>query len=77
LVKKLREPVSKWYDKLVGQNGQEYHERLIFSELFKELQLTDKDSVLDLGCGQGVLAVNFKWHSILWCGCIWQSHFIC
>ncbi len=50
------QPVTKWYDKLVGDQGQEYHERLILPELFKHLQLSEDDALLDVGCGQGILA---------------------
>lgn len=50
------QPVSKWYDKLVGQTGQEYHERLIIPALLQVADFQTGDSVLDVGCGQGVLA---------------------
>lgn len=51
------ESSSKWYDNSVGQQGHYYHENIILPKLFKLLDLKGA-KVLDLGCGQGILARN-------------------
>ncbi|MEM8727229.1 MAG: class I SAM-dependent methyltransferase [Chlamydiota bacterium] len=48
--------VGKWYDELVSKNGHAYHERVIFPALKKWYAFKKTDAVLDLGCGQGILA---------------------
>lgn len=56
------EPKTSWeksshgYQKLVGQGGHYYHEHVIIPGVLKLLNLKDTDRVLDLACGQGVLA---------------------
>lgn len=46
--------VGKWYGKVVGKEGHFYHREVIFPHLLKSLE--GAESVLDLACGQGVLA---------------------
>lgn len=46
--------VAPWYNKLVGNSGHYYHERVIFPSLKKLYQPKNGDHVLDVGCGQGV-----------------------
>lgn len=48
--------VAPWYNKLVGDEGHYYHEHLIIPNSLRLLNLKTNDSILDLGCGQGVLA---------------------
>jgi ubiquinone/menaquinone biosynthesis C-methylase UbiE len=48
--------VHNWYNQLVGLKGHYYHQHVIFPHLLKHLNLKKNISVLDLGCGQGVLA---------------------
>jgi len=48
--------VGKWYDQLVSKEGHYYHEEVIFPNLLKWQTFQKSDSLLDLGCGQGVLA---------------------
>ncbi len=48
--------VSDWYDKLVGEHGHYYHQKIILPNVVKILSDRQAKSVLDLGCGQGVLA---------------------
>lgn len=48
--------IGDWYDQLVGEVGHHYHQHVIFPKLAAGWQPTDKTRVLDLGCGQGVLA---------------------
>jgi ubiquinone/menaquinone biosynthesis C-methylase UbiE len=49
------EYVSKWYDGMVGESGSIHHEYII-PIVMKNLSLRTGGDVLDLGCGQGVLA---------------------
>lgn len=48
--------VAPWYNQLVGADGHYYHEHVILPNVLRLLSLSEKDSLLDLGCGQGVLA---------------------
>lgn len=48
--------VSKWYNKSVGNKGHHYHQNVVLPGILPLLGLKAHDSLLDLGCGQGVLA---------------------
>ncbi len=48
--------VSPWYNKLVGSDGHYYHEHVVIPGVLRLLDLKPEDSLLDLGCGQGILA---------------------
>lgn len=50
--------VSKWYNKAVGDEGHYYHQHIIMPNLKRILKLKEKESLLDLACGQGVLERN-------------------
>jgi len=50
--------VSKWYNKAVGEEGHYYHQHIIMPNLKRILKLKEKESLLDLACGQGVLERN-------------------
>ncbi len=50
------ESSHKWYDCLVGEKGHYYHEHIVLPNSLKLLSLKSGDSLLDLGCGQGVLS---------------------
>lgn len=50
------EPVKEWYDQSVGVDGHYYHRQIILPMLLKAWSLKPGDSVLDLACGQGILA---------------------
>jgi len=52
------EKVDLWYDHLVGKEGHYYHKHVIFPALFPLLELNrfQDPALLDLACGQGVLA---------------------
>jgi ubiquinone/menaquinone biosynthesis C-methylase UbiE len=52
------EKAKDWYDSLVGAEGQYYHRELIIPNLLKlwNLAAIPHPKVLDLGCGQGILA---------------------
>lgn len=48
--------VSSWYDRSVGEKGNYYHQEVILPNIIRLLNLKPTDRLLDLGCGQGVLA---------------------
>ncbi len=52
------EPVSEWYNKVVGATGHYYHENVILPKLSKILSEANPSSLLDLACGQGILSRN-------------------
>ncbi len=50
------EHVGKWYNTLVTKKGHYYHKTIILPALLNWLSLKKGDAILDLACGQGVLA---------------------
>ena len=50
------DPVAAWYDKLVGESGSDYHRHLILPAALRLLDARSGESVIDVCCGQGVLA---------------------
>lgn len=50
------EGVEKWYGSLVGKEGHYYHKQVILPKLLPLLDLDANSKLLDLACGQGVLA---------------------
>ena len=52
------ETSSEWYDKIVGKEGHYYHQQVILPNILRLLNIASSPSprILDLGCGQGVLA---------------------
>jgi SAM-dependent methyltransferase len=46
---------SRWYDALVGDRGQYYHEHVIIPGALRLLDLKADSRLLDIGCGQGIL----------------------
>lgn len=50
------EPVEGWYDKIVGEKGHYYHQKIVLPGVLKLLNLSPTASLLDLACGQGILA---------------------
>ncbi len=46
---------DRWYGELVGEKGHHYHQAVILLNVLRLLDLKGK-SLLDLGCGSGVLA---------------------
>lgn len=52
------ENVGKWYNKSVGEKGHYFHENIILPKILKLMNLKQvkQPSVLDLACGQGILA---------------------
>ncbi|MEO8582081.1 MAG: methyltransferase domain-containing protein [Patescibacteria group bacterium] len=47
--------VSHWYSDLVGESGHYFHQHLILPNVMKLLDLKPTDSLVDLGCGDGVM----------------------
>ncbi len=50
------QPASQWYNKLVGKSGHYHHQQIIIPGVLRLLNILDNGSLLDLACGQGVLA---------------------
>ena len=50
------DPVAAWYDKLVGETGSDYHRHVILPAALGLLEPRPGESVVDVCCGQGVLA---------------------
>jgi ubiquinone/menaquinone biosynthesis C-methylase UbiE len=55
-------PVAKWYTGIVGDSGHFFHQNVILPGVKKLLDPKPDESVLDVGCGQGVYArtLHFK-----------------
>ena len=49
-------PVAKWYSGIVGDTGHYFHEHVIFPRLKSLLDPKGGETILDVGCGQGVYA---------------------
>ncbi len=49
---------SKWYSKIVSDKGHYYHQKIVIPSTLRLLDLKPGDSLLDLACGQGILARN-------------------
>ncbi len=47
--------VAAWYDELVGEEGSEFHKRIVLPGAVRLLAVKAGDRVLDVACGQGVL----------------------
>lgn len=48
--------VKKWYNNLVGTDGHYYHKHIVLPGVLRLLNVSKESRVLDMGCGQGVLA---------------------
>lgn len=48
------EKSSKWYKKIVGDEGHYFHQAIIFPRLRKLIDFSKINSALDLACGQGI-----------------------
>lgn len=48
--------VGGWYDKIVGKSGHYYHQKIILPNSLRLLQLKKGERLVDIGCGQGILA---------------------
>lgn len=56
--------VGKWYNQSVGESGHYYHQSVILPNVLKLLNFSQNQpaSLLDLGCGQGVLGRHLPPH---------------
>jgi ubiquinone/menaquinone biosynthesis C-methylase UbiE len=45
--------VAGWYDQLVGDEGSEFHQKVIFPGVLKMLDAPANSEVVDIACGQG------------------------
>lgn len=63
------EKVSDWYDSLVGDQGHYYHQHIVIPGVLALLDFAKKAqaSLLDLACGQGVLARHIP-KDVEYCG---------
>lgn len=50
------DPVAAWYDKLVGESGSDYHQNVILPAALRMLDPKAGEAIVDVCCGQGVLA---------------------
>jgi ubiquinone/menaquinone biosynthesis C-methylase UbiE len=50
------EKVGGWYNHIVGISGHYYHEKVILPNVLRLLNLQKDSKLLDLACGQGILA---------------------
>lgn len=50
------EKVDQWYDSIVGKEGHYYHQHVVLPGVTRLLDLVPSSSLLDLGCGQGILS---------------------
>lgn len=48
--------VSKWYGEVVGEKGHYFHQSLVIPGVMRLLNIGGRDRILDVACGQGVLA---------------------
>lgn len=48
--------VAEWYDELVGEEGSEYHRKVVFPGVLRLLGDVKGRRVLDVACGQGVFS---------------------
>jgi len=49
-------PVAQWYDQLVGEAGSEFHREIVLPGVLRLLDPQPGQRILDVACGQGVLA---------------------
>jgi ubiquinone/menaquinone biosynthesis C-methylase UbiE len=47
--------VAEWYDRLVGDEGSEFHREVVHPGVLRLLAIQPGEAVLDVACGQGVL----------------------
>ncbi len=50
------EEVKPWYDRIVGEKGHYYHQKVLLPNILRLLELKKTSALVDLGCGQGILA---------------------
>ena len=55
---------GKWYNKIVGDKGHYYHEHIVMPGVLRLLEIQNTSKILDIGCGQGILARSISPDSI-------------
>lgn len=50
------DPVANWYRSWVGKEGSVYHQKIVLPSVFQLLNPSPEETILDIGCGNGVLA---------------------
>ena len=50
--------MAEWYDRLVGDEGSEYHREVVLPGVVRLLALPRGASVVDVACGQGSFHVS-------------------
>lgn len=60
-------PVAKWYGDIVGETGHYFHQHVILPGMKNLIDPKAAESVLDVGCGQGVYARSLI-HSVKYTG---------
>ena len=56
--------VAAWYDKLVGDEGSDYHQHVLLPAALRLLDPQPGERILDLCCGQGVLVRRLLEHNV-------------
>lgn len=59
---------STWYTNMVGSHGHAYHRHLALPTILDLLELKSGNSVLDIGCGTGVLAPQLRHFGLFYTG---------
>ncbi len=54
------ENVADWYDRLVGDEGSEYHRKVVLPGVLRLLAPAAGQAVVDVACGQGILCRRLR-----------------
>lgn len=62
------DPVADWYDGWVGHDGSHHHQKLAIPAVLQLLNPQPDEHILDVGCGQGVLAPHLADRGVAYTG---------